>query len=71
MHHRVHLVWTQNNRNIGLSWNLLKEISGAGLHAVHVGDRVPAVHIVHYIEVAHLISRGPTGDKNRNVPCDT
>lgn len=63
MHHRVHLVWTDSDGNIGFSWNMLKELFEASLHAVHVGDCMFAVHVVHYIEVAHLISRGTTADR--------
>lgn len=65
MHHRVHMTWTDSYGNIGLSWNMLKQLFGARLHAVHVGDGMFAVHVVHYIEVAHFIIRGTTADKTK------
>ena len=55
--------WTDRNGNVGLRWNMLKKLLGAGLHAVHVGDGMFTVHVVHYVEVAHFILRGTTADK--------
>lgn len=63
MHPRVHMTWTDSDGNIGLSWNMLKQLFGTCLHAVHVGDGMFAVHVVHYIEVAHFIIRGTAADK--------
>lgn len=62
MHHRVHLPWTDRNGNICLSWNILKKLFGASLHAVHEGVGMFAVHVVHYIEVAHFIIGSTTAE---------
>lgn len=67
MHHGVHMTWTNSDGNIGLSWNMLKQLFGASLHAIHVGDDIFAVHVVHYIEVAHFISRGTTADQRKKI----
>lgn len=63
LHHRVQMTWTDSDRDISLARNMLKQFFGARLHAVHVGDGMFAVHVVHYIEVAHFIIRGTTADK--------
>lgn len=60
MHHGVCVIWTDSDGNIGLRWNMLKQLFGACLHAIHVRDDMFAVHVVHYIEVAHFIFRGTT-----------
>ena len=46
--------------DVGLSWDVSEQISGARLHAVHEGDGVFAVHVVHDVEVTHLIAGGST-----------
>lgn len=60
---RVHVVWTDRDGNVGLSWNMLKKLFGTRVHAAHEGNGVFSVHIVHYIEVAHFIIGGGTADK--------
>lgn len=67
MHHRVHMTGADSNGNIGLSWNMLKQVFGASLHAVHVGDGMFAVHVVHYIEVAHFIIRCTTAERTEKI----
>lgn len=62
MHHGVHVSWTERYGIVGLCWNILKELFGASLHAVHIGDGMFAVHEVHYVEVAHFIIRGAPAD---------
>lgn len=61
------MTWTDSDGNIGLSWNVLEQILGAGTHAVHVGDGMFALHVVHYIEVAHFIVRGTAAENTENT----
>lgn len=58
-----HMTWTDRDGNTGLNRDMLKQLFGASLHAVHVGDGMFAVHVVHYIEVAHFIIRGTSAGK--------
>lgn len=62
-----YMIWTDRNGNTGLSWNMLKQLLGTCLHAIHVRDDMFAVHVVHYIEVAHFIIRGTTVDKREKI----
>lgn len=62
---RVHVVWTDRDGNVGLSWNMLEKLFGTRLHTAHEGNGVFSVHVVHDIEVAHLITGGGTADKRR------
>ncbi len=55
MYHGIHMSGADSDGNVGLSWNMLKQLFGASLHAVEVGDGMFPVHVVHYIEVAHFI----------------
>lgn len=65
MHHRVYISWTDSDGHVGFIWNMLEQLFGAWLHAGHVGDGVSAVHVVHYVEVAHFISRGSPAHKTK------
>lgn len=67
MHHRVHITWADSDGSICLSWNMLKQLSGASLHAVHVWDGMFAVHVVHNVEIAHFIIRGTTVEKQKGT----
>lgn len=59
----VHVVWTDGDGNVGLSWNMLEELFGTRVHTAHEGNGVSSVHVVHYIEVAHLIIGGGPADE--------
>lgn len=63
MHHGMHMVWTDSNWNVCLSWDMLKQFFGARLHAIHEGDDMLVVHVVHYVKVAHLIIRRTTAER--------
>lgn len=66
----VHVVWTDSDGNVGLSWNMLKKLFGTWVHTAHVGNGMFSVHIVHYIEVAHFIIGGGTaGEKKDWLQC--
>lgn len=60
VHHvtRVHHVWTDGDGHVGLGWDMLKELSGTRVYAAHEGNGVCSVHVVHDIEVAHLVIGG-------------
>lgn len=63
MHPGIHVTWTDRDGNICLSWNMPKQLFRASLHAAHIGNGMFSVHVVHYIEVAHFITRSATADK--------
>lgn len=67
MHHvtGVHVVGTDGDGNVGLSWNMLEKLPGTRVHAAHEGNGVFSVHIVHYVEVAHFVVGGGAADERR------
>lgn len=67
VHHRVHVSWTDWDGDISLCWYILKQLCRARLHAVHEGDGVFTVHVVHNVEVTHFILRGPPGNRDTHI----
>lgn len=66
MHHRHYFVWTDSNRDVGFSRNASEQTSAAVVHAVHVRHSMLAVHVVHDVEVTHLITGSATGEKKED-----
>lgn len=62
---RVHVFLTDRDGNVGLSWNMLEKLFGTRVHTAHVGNGMFSVHVVHDIEVAHLIIGGGTAENSR------
>lgn len=59
VHHVVHHhLWRNRDGHVGLGWNVLEQLLGAVLHALLEGCCVSALHVVHHVEVAHLVIRG-------------
>lgn len=70
--HHVHVIWTDRDGNVGLCWNMLKQLSEARISTAHVGDCMSAVHVVHDVEVAHFIIRcTPVDKRQRRTYSDT
>lgn len=68
MPHRHQLVRADGNGDIGFGGNVSEQTAAAVLHAVHVRQSMLAVHVVHDVEVTHLVVGSATGKKEKEYP---
>lgn len=68
MHHRHHLVRGDGNGDIGFGRNVSEKTAAAVVHAIHVRQSMLAVHVVHDVEVTHLVVGSTTGKKEMEYP---
>lgn len=62
VHGGVKVCCTDWDGNVGLRWDVLEQVWFSILHAVHKGNHVSVVHVVHDVKVAHFIVRRTTAD---------
>lgn len=65
VHGGVKVFCTDWDGNISLGWDVLEQVWFSRLHAVHEGNHMFVVHVVHDVKVAHFIIRSTTADTRR------